>query len=326
MMYIKIALCLRAYVEIRIRAAASRDGGYMNPNTQEPGPFSETYFHTPSPLAKKTFLYPVCLGHYYCDEEYCVARNNYDSFLMMLVVKGQGYAESLGEKAFRKKIGEKQLVLMDCYAPHMYGADSEMEFYWIHFDGINAGAYFRYLTEVYGTVITLTDRQTNVFLHKFRMLLEALSSDQGIAENLLGYFVTDLLTFPSGLTGARTVSGSEAAQEDRFTRELGKAVSYMRQHFMEEITIEDLAGCVSVSPYHFIRLFKKQYGITPHQYLLSMRLDCARFYLRSGDKTVKEIAFSCGFQSENNFCVAFKKQTGMTPTNYRHGMETRELF
>lgn len=92
----------------------------MNPNTQEPGPFSETYFHTPSPLAKKTFLYPVCLGHYYCDEEYCVARNNYDSFLMMLVVKGQGYAESLGEKAFRKKIGEKQLVLMDCYAPHMY--------------------------------------------------------------------------------------------------------------------------------------------------------------------------------------------------------------
>lgn len=53
MMYIKIALCLRAYVGIRIRAAASRDGGYMNPNTQEPGPFSETYFHTPSPLAKK---------------------------------------------------------------------------------------------------------------------------------------------------------------------------------------------------------------------------------------------------------------------------------
>ena len=222
MMYIKIALCLRAYVEIRIRAAASRDGGYMNPNTQEPGPFSETYFHTPSPLAKKTFLYPVCLGHYYCDEEYCVARNNYDSFLMMLVVKGQGYAESLGEKAFRKKIGEKQLVLMDCYAPHMYGADSEMEFYWIHFDGINAGAYFRYLTEVYGTVLTLTDSQANVFLHKFRMLLEALSSDQGIAENLLGYFVTDLLTFPSGLTGARTVSGSEAAQEDRFTRELAR--------------------------------------------------------------------------------------------------------
>ncbi|MFR6327808.1 MAG: AraC family ligand binding domain-containing protein [Eisenbergiella sp.] len=211
------------------------DGGYesKHPGTRS---FIRNLFHTPSPLAKKTFLYPVCLGHYYCDEEYCVARNNYDSFLMMLVVKGQGYAESLGEKAFRKKIGEKQLVLMDCYAPHMYGADSEMEFYWIHFDGINAGAYFRYLTEVYGTVLTLTDSQANVFLHKFRMLLEALSSEQGIAENLLGYFVTDLLTFPSGLTGARTVSGSEAAQEDRFTRELGKAVP-MRQHFMEKLLL-----------------------------------------------------------------------------------------
>lgn len=290
-MYIKIALCLRAYVGIRIRAAASRDGGYMNPNTQEPGPFSETYFHTPSPLAKKTFLYPVCLGHYYCDEEYCVARNNYDSFLMMLVVKGQGYAESLGEKAFRKKIGEKQLVLMDCYAPHMYGADSEMEFYWIHFDGINAGAYFRYLTEVYGTVLTLTDRQTNVFLHKFRMLLEALSSEQGIAENLLGYFVTDLLTFPSGLTGARTVSGSEAAQEDRFTRELGKAVSYMRQHFMEEITVEDLAGCVSVSPYHFIRLFKSSTGSRPTSTFCPCVWTAPDFICAPGIKRLRKLRF-----------------------------------
>lgn len=290
-MYIKIALCLRAYVGIRILAAASRDGGYMNPNTQEPGPFSETYFHTPSPLAKKTFLYPVCLGHYYCDEEYCVARNNYDSFLMMLVVKGQGYAESLGEKAFRKKIGEKQLVLMDCYAPHMYGADSEMEFYWIHFDGINAGAYFRYLTEVYGTVLTLTDSQANVFLHKFRMLLEALSSEQGIAENLLGYFVTDLLTFPSGLTGARTVSGSEAAQEDRFTRELGKAVSYMRQHFMEEITIEDLAGCVSVSPYHFIRLFKSSMGSRPTSTFCPCVWTAPDFICVPGIKRLRKLRF-----------------------------------
>lgn len=263
----------------------------MNPNTQEPGPFSETYFHTPSPLAKKTFLYPVCLGHYYCDEEYCVARNNYDSFLMMLVVKGQGYAESLGEKAFRKKIGEKQLVLMDCYAPHMYGADSEMEFYWIHFDGINAGAYFRYLTEVYGTVLTLTDRQTNVFLHKFRMLLEALSSEQGIAENLLGYFVTDLLTFPSGLTGARTVSGSEAAQEDRFTRELGKAVSYMRQHFMEEITVEDLAGCVSVSPYHFIRLFKSSTGSRPTSTFCPCVWTAPDFICAPGIKRLRKLLF-----------------------------------
>lgn len=301
-------------------------GAFMNPNTQEPYPSSTIYFHTPSPLAKRTFLYPVCLGHYFCGEEYCVARNNYDSFLMMLVVKGQGYAESLGEASFRRKIGERQLVLMDCYAPHMYGADSEMEFYRIHFDGINARAYFRYLTEIYGTVLSLTESQTNGFLNKFRMLLEAFSSEQGIAENLLGFILTDLLTFPAGLSGLRLSAGAIDAEEKQFTRELGKAVSYMRQHFMQEITIEELAGCVSVSPYHFIRLFKKQYGITPHQYLLAMRLDCARFYLRSGDKTVKEIAFSCGFQSENNFCVAFKKQTGITPTNYRRGIGGKISF
>lgn len=69
----------------------------MNPNTQEPGPFSETYFHTPSPLAKNIPLSGMS-RHYYCDEEYCVARNNYDSFLMMLVVKGQDM-QDLWEKS-----------------------------------------------------------------------------------------------------------------------------------------------------------------------------------------------------------------------------------
>ncbi len=162
------------------------------------------------------------------------------------------------------------------------------------------------LTEVYGTVLTLTDSQANVFLHKFRMLLEALSSEQGIAENLL-IFLTALLTFPSGLTGARTVSGSEAAQDDRFTRELGKAVSYMRQHFMEEITIEDLAGCVSVSPYHFIRLFKSSMGITPHQYLLSMS-GLRQILSALRDKRLRKLRFPAVSKVKNNFCVAFKSR------------------
>ncbi len=287
-------------------------------NMQEPEEGSRTVFHTPSPLGRETFLYPLCMGHYFCGEEYCVARNTYDSFLMMLVVKGRGYAESLGEKGYRQRIGPGQMVLMDCYEPHMYGADEEMEFYWIHFDGINARAYFRYLTQEYGCVLSMEKGYMERLMQKFEFLLGALSSErQGISEAGLGFYVTELLTFPQGAVWKAEGEIEGGLREAAW--EIGKTISYMRRHFMESITVEDMAQQAAMSPYHYIRQFKRQFGITPHQYLLSLRLDCARFYLRSGDRTVKEIAFACGFQSENNFCVAFKKQTGVTPTRYRNG-------
>ncbi len=291
----------------------------MPKKTQEPVRGGAPLFHTPSPLAKRTFLYPICMGHFYCDENYCVERGRYDSFLMMAVVKGSGYIEIAKESGVRRTIAEGQIGLIDCYEPHRYGADGEMEFYWMHFDGINARAYYQFLAQEYGTVMTVENGYRNFFFQKFEFLLENLASEQGIQEHLLGYYLTDMLTFPEGMVQAGEQTGTEGVSQEEIVRELGRTLSYVRQHFTEPITVKELAGQMAVSPYHYIRLFRRQYGITPHQYLLSMRLDCARFLLRSGEKTVKEIAFSCGFGSENNFCQMFRKQVGVTPTEYRKG-------
>ena len=97
------------------------------------------------------------------------------------------------------------------------------------------------------------------------------------------------------------------------------ATAYIRQHYQEAISVDKLAGKVSLSPYYFIREFKKETGLTPHSYLTAMRINSAKFYLRTTGKSIKEIGFACGFQSENSFCITFKKQEGMTPTQFRDG-------
>ncbi len=289
-------------------------------------PQSQIYFHTPSSIARATFLYPICTGHFYCDKNYLVSRSSYDSFLMILAVNGQGILSTPDMAGSEKSFKKGQLVLIDCYEPHMYKSTGDLEFYWVHFDGINARAYYEYLNSQYGHVIDLSKEQATALLSNMKLLLHGLSSNQGLSEILLGKYLTDCLSFPAHMENCffkspsqhhnELSSGKAAVSAPKTTSKA--AVAYMRRHMSEDISIESIASAISLSPYYFIRLFKKDYGVSPHQYLMSLRLDSACFFLRSTQRTIKDIAFSCGFKSENSFCIAFKKQLGLTPTAYRN--------
>lgn len=284
----------------------------MSSKNSNPLPSSEVFFHSPTPLARQAFLYPLSLGHFFCGETYEVNRSHYDSYLLMYIVSGSGYVSTAeGSCTFR----ERQAVLIDCYQPHCYGASGDLEFYWIHFDGICARGYVEYLRSIRSFPLTADIRTEQEILQAFSLLLSDLVSED-IAEIRLGKHITDLLTLLSQMTAAGS-SQTVKDPTDETAATCAKAAAYMRQNFALPLSLRELAALVSLSPYYFIRRFKAQYGLTPHQYLLSLRLDCARFYLRSTQKTVKEIGFACGFQSENSFCMAFKKQEGVTPTHYR---------
>lgn len=280
----------------------------------DPLPGSRIFFHSPTPLAKEAFLYPLCLGHYFCRADYEISRSSFDSYLIMYILKGEGYVFTPDASAsFR----ERQVVFVDCYRPHTYGASSDLEFYWIHFDGICAEKYFRYLRNAHSFPLTLSLPGQQEIIRLFSELLQGFGMN-GFSELRLGKYITDLLTLLERPlpTSEQKVSENDPPAETALA--CSKAAAYMRQNFSRPLSIEEAAAFVSLSPYHFIRRFKQQYGMTPHQYLLNLRLDCARFYLRTTAKTVKEIGFACGFQSENSFCIAFKKQAGITPTCYRN--------
>lgn len=287
-------------------------------NLTDPLPHSQIYFHTPSPTARETFLYPNCLGHFYCDRNYHISRSSYDSYLLMLIVKGNGIVSTPHIPGLETTFEQGQIVLIDCYEPHMYRATGNLEFYWVHFDGISAKAYYHYLVGLYGHIISPSQEQFAAVLQNMELLLQGFSSNRGLSELLLGKYLTDILSFPAHLENRFYKNPQLPGLLPPKHQATEAAVSYMRQHLCDDITTEKLAEHLSLSPYYFIKLFKKEYGVPPHQYLLSLRLESACFYLRSTEKTIKDIAFSCGFKSENNFCIAFKRHTGETPTEYRN--------
>lgn len=94
------------------------------------------------------------------------------------------------------------------------------------------------------------------------------------------------------------------------------------------VTIEEMSEKVCVSPFHMIRQFKKEIGLTPHQFQIQCRIRKAQKLLLKS-KTITEVAFETGFCDQSHFDKSFKKIVGMSPAAYQkaaHFAESQNVF
>ena len=92
---------------------------------------------------------------------------------------------------------------------------------------------------------------------------------------------------------------------------------YMDRCFAEKIDIKNLAKIACMSYFHYIRVFKLVYGLSPHQYLMSYRIEKAKEYLRLGLR-IQDLCYAVGFESPGSFKTLFKRLTNTTPAAYRN--------
>ena len=101
-----------------------------------------------------------------------------------------------------------------------------------------------------------------------------------------------------------------------FYRRLVQAKLFIDAHFDESINLDAIADEAYFSKFHFLRIFKKTYRQTPHQYLINVRLEKAKMLLQA-NIPITEACYACGFESISSFATLFKKTTGFTPSEYR---------
>lgn len=94
-------------------------------------------------------------------------------------------------------------------------------------------------------------------------------------------------------------------------------LSYIETHYMEHITISEIAGICHYSDSHFMKFFKDCMGISFCQYVNEYRLQIAAQLLKESDETILSVSSSCGFDSLSYFNRIFKKQYGISPGKYR---------
>ena len=100
-------------------------------------------------------------------------------------------------------------------------------------------------------------------------------------------------------------------------RHLLRAKDLIDARYREPLDVPALARAAHLSPAHFSREFRKAFGETPHQYLLTRRLERAAALLRNTDRTVSEICFMVGLQSVGSFTSSFGRAYGCSPRAYR---------
>ena len=98
---------------------------------------------------------------------------------------------------------------------------------------------------------------------------------------------------------------------------LSDIISFLNAHYAENISIDKLAQEAYVSPRTFHRLFTAATGMPPKQYLLHLRVNRALSMLLHTNRTIKEIALSCGFSNSTHFYQRFTKLTGKGPLEMR---------
>jgi AraC family transcriptional regulator len=134
------------------------------------------------------------------------------------------------------------------------------------------------------------------------------------AETLGQYLATHILMRQSQIPAS---AGDRRRAGVITDRRLQRVLAFMHAHCTEDLSLLRLSREACVSPFHFVKLFKKQTGTTPHQFLMKLRMEAAAQMLTQTGQPVAEISRACSYQSLPHFCAAFQRHFAQSPAAYR---------
>ena len=191
-----------------------------------------------------------------------------------------------------------------------YGAD-KTEVYWIHFTGSDVKNILR----KYGFP---DDRRvfpvgTSLEYERvFKRIISELQRCQDDYEEMLVLLLRHLLII------FHRESGKEHTPKNEYlSHEMEAAVSYFNENYNRDINIEEYAGSRGMSVSWFIRNFREYTGLTPMQYIISIRVTNAQVLLETTKYPVAEIGHIVGYENPLYFSRIFHKQKGFSPSQYR---------
>lgn len=263
---------------------------------------STMYLHLPSEFTREALFYAPYIGTFCCDKRYSARRNNYDYYLSLLVDSGTLFVSSEG-KDYR--VEARNMLLLNCKKPHIYCAKGDVSFRFFHFDGSSSAQIYDRIVSIQGPVIRTYDQ---IIIENAYNTILALAND--------GYQNEFKISAQIHLILSELLS-QHLSSNNLHSQMIARSIDFIENHFLDDISVGQIAASVYYSEYHFSRLFKKYMHISPHAYLQKLRIVFARQLLATTVMTVEAVSEKCGFNSVQHFIRCFKQHVGRTPNHYR---------
>jgi AraC family transcriptional regulator len=173
---------------------------------------------------------------------------------------------------------------------------------------------------------------TNIAGVLSREVMRAEPGGRLYAESLANILAVHLLRNYSQCADGRILEACAAPEETVHTvlkeevpgragspRAVAEAVRFIQENYSRDVSLNDIAEAVHLSPFHVARLFKQALGVSPHQYLIQVRVNSARSLLEagSGERSLAEVASAVGFADQSHLTRHFKRLLGVTPKQIR---------
>lgn len=98
---------------------------------------------------------------------------------------------------------------------------------------------------------------------------------------------------------------------------LRRVLDLVQSKLQHELSLQEMADAAGLSIWHFSQMFRKSTSTTPHQFLLRQRVERARDLLRNQNAKIADVAFACGFKTQQHLARAFRSAFGISPTEYQ---------
>lgn len=269
---------------------------------------SDLYFQTPSENARQMLYYLTSCGSFFTDYDYRIEREDYHNYMIFFIRNGRLSVTNEG----KTQVAETgQFGFMNCHVPHEYHTIGNTEFFWLHLDGANTPDFYRYVLNLYGGFVFSLPR-ADAISEMMLQIIYLYRNDQAPSEARLSQMLYTLLIT---LIDPTMPLAAAPAEEDRTPA--GIAISFIKEHYSEPISLDDMAAAANMSRYHFSRQFKNACGFSPYEYLILTRINRAKHLLKATSLPVKVVAQEVGYHSEAAFTNAFTDRVGLSPSQFR---------
>ncbi len=260
------------------------------------------------------------------DTSWSMEPNQHEFFEMVYIKKGKAVFEIAGKPA---PIGPNDIVIIKPNQTHKLIVQSQegCEFIVLSFRFINQRNsefsevpledFLNFVSgKESGAFITLKVSQKNEIINILNRILKEKENIEIGSEFLNHLLVMELFVFISRALKMEWES-SIRNKSPKIKELIHISAKYIHNNFERDITISDIAKYVFLSSSYFTRAFKDEMGVSPINYLLSVRVERAKEMLSGSDLKISDIALSVGFSNQQRFNEIFKKHTSMTPLQYR---------